>query len=130
MPNVIAYNTLLAKVHTLDEGRAILADMRNDDGVKPDLFTYTILLNKAHTLSEGRTILTDIRNDGFTPDAHTYSSLLKLSSDVNDVEYLLATMETDKVIFNKFHWNVVQRMIGQNTSGAAQQLLTKLKRSG
>jgi hypothetical protein len=98
--------------------------------IMPNVITYSSLLTKAHTLDEGRAVLADMRNDGFTPDAHTYSSLLKLSSDVNDVEYLLATMETDKVIFNKFHWNVVQRMIGQNTSGAAQQLLTKLKRSG
>jgi hypothetical protein len=29
-PDVVAYNTLLNKVHTLDEGRATLADMRND----------------------------------------------------------------------------------------------------
>jgi hypothetical protein len=29
-PDVVTYNTLLNNVHTLDEVRAILADMRND----------------------------------------------------------------------------------------------------
>jgi hypothetical protein len=29
-PDGVTYNTLLNKVHTLDEDRAILADMRND----------------------------------------------------------------------------------------------------
>jgi hypothetical protein len=34
-PDAVAYNTLLNKVHTLDEGRAIIADMRND-GITPN----------------------------------------------------------------------------------------------
>jgi len=34
-PDVVTYHTLLNKVHTLDEGRAILADMRND-GITPN----------------------------------------------------------------------------------------------
>ena len=49
--------TLLNKAHTLEEGRAILADMRNDE-IKPDVTTYTTLLNKAHTLTERRSHLT------------------------------------------------------------------------
>jgi Pentatricopeptide repeat domain len=68
-PDVVTYNTLLNKVHTLDEGRAIVADMRNDE-IKPDVFTYNTLLNKVHTLDEGRAIIADMRNDGITPNGY------------------------------------------------------------
>ncbi len=36
-PDVVTYNTLLNKAHTLDEGRAIIADMRND-GITPNAY--------------------------------------------------------------------------------------------
>jgi hypothetical protein len=29
-PDAVTYNTLLNKAHTLEEGRSIIADMRND----------------------------------------------------------------------------------------------------
>ena len=67
--------TLINKAHMLEEGRAILADMRNDE-IKPNVVTYTMLLNKAHTLEEGRAILADMRNDESKPDVTTYTTLL------------------------------------------------------
>ena len=67
--------TLLNKAHTLEEGRAILADMRNDE-IKPDVVTYNTLRNKAHTLEEDRAILADMRNDEIKPNVVTYSMLL------------------------------------------------------
>jgi len=88
--------TLLNKAHTLEEGRAILADMRNDE-IKPDVVTYTTLINKASTLDEGRAILADMRNDEIKPDVITYSMLLNKAHTLEEGRAILADMRNDGI---------------------------------
>jgi Pentatricopeptide repeat domain len=62
-PNVVTYNTLLNKVHTLDEDRAIIADMRND-GITSNGYTYTPLLKCANGVKDIEELLATMKTDG------------------------------------------------------------------
>merc|ERR1719460_1185848 len=82
--NVITYSTML-KGHcqngNIQEGFAILEQMKKDANLKPDEIMYNSLLDgcaQIHLADEGLRLLEDMQNEGIPPSNFTLSILVKL----------------------------------------------------
>merc|ERR1719408_18402 len=98
-PNVITYSTML-KGHcqngNIQEGFAILEQMRKDAKLKPDEIVYNSLLDgcaQNNMADEGLRLLEEMQNGGVQPSNFTLSILVKLMNRSRRLEQAFALVE-------------------------------------
>jgi pentatricopeptide repeat protein len=97
--NVITYSTML-KGHcqngNIQEGFAILEQMKRDAKLKPDEIMYNSLLDgcaQNHLADEGLRLLEDMQNEGIPPSNFTLSILVKLMNRARRLDRAFSLVE-------------------------------------
>jgi pentatricopeptide repeat protein len=105
--NVITYSTML-KGHcqngNIQEGFAILEQMKRDAKLKPDEIMYNSLLDgcaQNHLADEGLRLLEDMQNEGIPPSNFTLSILVKLMNRARRLDRAFSLVEE---ITKKYHF--------------------------
>jgi pentatricopeptide repeat protein len=105
--NVITYSTML-KGHcqngNIQEGFAILEQMKRDANLKPDEIMYNSLLDgcaQNHLADEGLRLLEDMQNEGIPPSNFTLSILVKLMNRARRLDRAFILVEE---ITKKYHF--------------------------